>query len=150
MSISSVRFKTPSATSSKWSGQQQYEYLATRLTACSTSEISWVAYVNLRQRSRIWFVQDIYPQKHSYFVLDGNNVNYVYATAHTDTTTIPVYVLRLSRRRISIFRQGILDATITETLATMHNGHGYDPLPLVDDTTTLPSKTKTPRNLFTR
>ncbi|KAK1139213.1 hypothetical protein N8T08_001208 [Aspergillus melleus] len=31
-----------------------------------------------------------------YFVLDVNNVDYVYETAHTDTTPIPIYVLRLS------------------------------------------------------
>ncbi|MEU5145557.1 hypothetical protein, partial [Streptomyces sp. NPDC021139] len=81
---------------------------------------------------------NIYPPaktKHSYFVVDLNNVDYVYATAHNDKRPIPVYVLRLSRRKISLLRQEGLDATIAETLATMHNGHGNDPLPLVDDHT---------------
>lgn len=81
---------------------------------------------------------NIYPPaktKHSYFVVDLNNIDYVYATAHNDMRPIPVYVLRLSKRKISIFRQEGLDATIAETLATMHNGHGNDPLPLVDDYT---------------
>lgn len=45
---------------------------------------------------------------------------------------IPVYVLRLSERP-KIFRQQQLDDTIARVLADMHNGHGYDPLPLVDD-----------------
>jgi hypothetical protein len=48
---------------------------------------------------------------------------------------IPVYVLRFSKREISIFRQEGLDATIAETLASMHNEHENDPLPLVDDYT---------------
>lgn len=50
----------------------------------------------------------IYPrtqQKHSYFVIDLNNVNYDYATADTDMTLIPVHVLCLSAKRISIFRK---------------------------------------------
>jgi hypothetical protein len=81
---------------------------------------------------------NIYPPtktKHSYFVLDLNNADYIYETAHTDKRPIPVYVLRLSKRKISIFRKEGLDVTIAETLATMHNGHGDDPLPLVDDYT---------------
>lgn len=48
---------------------------------------------------------------------------------------IPVYVLRFSKREVSIFRQEGLDATIAETLASMHNGHENEPLPLVDDYT---------------
>lgn len=81
---------------------------------------------------------NIYPPtrtKHSYFVLDLKNADYVYETAHIDKRPIPVYGLRLSKRKISIFRKEELDVTIAETLATMHNGHGDDPLPLVDDYT---------------
>lgn len=76
---------------------------------------------------------DIYPGKHSYFVLDFNNVDYVYETAHNNLTPVPVYVLRLSKRRVGIFRRRELDDTIAERLAEMHNGHGNDPPPLVDD-----------------
>lgn len=92
---------------------------------------------------------NIYPPaktKHSYFVVDLNNIDYVYATAHEDKRQIPVYVLRLSKREISIFRQEGLDATIAKTLATMHNGHGNDPLPLVDDYTGM-IQYKHPRSL---
>lgn len=81
---------------------------------------------------------NIYPAtktKHSYFVVDLNNIEYDYETAHNYMRKIPVYVLRLSKRRISIFRQEGLDGPIAETLATMHKGHGDDPLPLVDDYT---------------
>ncbi|OQD68836.1 hypothetical protein PENDEC_c030G03370 [Penicillium decumbens] len=44
---------------------------------------------------------NIYPGNHAYFVLDLNNVDYVYETAHTDMTAIPVYVLRLSKKKIN-------------------------------------------------
>lgn len=76
---------------------------------------------------------DIHPGNHSYFVLDLNNVDYVYETAHNDMAPIPVYVLRLSKRKIGMFRRGELDDTLAERLAEMHNGHGDDPLPLADD-----------------
>ncbi|CAG8107628.1 unnamed protein product [Penicillium salamii] len=76
---------------------------------------------------------NVYPGKHTFFVLDVNNVDYNYETAHINTTPIPIYVLRLSRRKISITRQQRLDATIAERLRAMHNGHGDDPLPLLDD-----------------
>lgn len=38
----------------------------------------------------------IYTGKHSYFVIDLNNPNYDYQTAHECKTPVPVYVLRLS------------------------------------------------------
>lgn len=76
---------------------------------------------------------DVYPGSHAYFVLDVNNVDYVYETAHTDTSPIHIYVLRLSKRKISINRQRQLDATIAKRFRAMHNGHGDDPLPLLDD-----------------
>ena len=38
-----------------------------------------------------------------------------------------------NKKRTTIFRQEILDRTIATTVAKMHNGHGYEPLPLVDD-----------------
>ncbi|KGO67137.1 hypothetical protein PITC_020430 [Penicillium italicum] len=77
---------------------------------------------------------NIYPGRHSYFVLDLNNVGYNYETAHDDMRPISVYVLRLSTKKPTIIsRQEVLDRTIATTLAKMHNGHGYEPLPLVDD-----------------
>ncbi|KAJ5958321.1 uncharacterized protein N7479_005471 [Penicillium vulpinum] len=76
---------------------------------------------------------NIYPGHHSYFVLDLNNVHYDYETAHNDMCPIPVYVLRLSKRKPTIFRREALDKTLAETLASMHNGHGHEPLPLFDN-----------------
>ncbi|KAL4899454.1 hypothetical protein BDW74DRAFT_110111 [Aspergillus multicolor] len=72
--------------------------------------------------------------RHSFFVIDVNNTEYDYKTAHEVTTPIPVYVLRLSKR-VKIFRNPPNDEQLASILATMHWGHGNDPLPLVDDYT---------------
>ncbi|KAE8152371.1 hypothetical protein BDV25DRAFT_151225 [Aspergillus avenaceus] len=77
---------------------------------------------------------NVYPERHSYFVLGLNNTHYDYETAHNDVTSIPVYVLRLSRRP-RIFRFKDQDEKLAIRLAEMHNGHGKDPLPLLDDFT---------------
>ena len=74
----------------------------------------------------------IYPGKHSYFVVDLNNVDYAYETAHKDVALIPTYILRLSKRP-TIFRKQTLDKTLAETLAELHNGHGQEPLPFFED-----------------
>lgn len=87
-----------------------------------------------------------YPQKHSYFVVDVNNVDYVYETAHIDMATVPVYVLRLSKRRVRIYRKESLDVDLAAILAEMHNGHGQEPLPLVEDHNHL-VEYKNPRSL---
>ncbi|KAI9369559.1 hypothetical protein BJX61DRAFT_536317 [Aspergillus egyptiacus] len=73
-------------------------------------------------------------KRHSYFVVDINNSDYDYETAHEDATLIPVYLLRLSRH-VRISRQPMQDRDLARILATMYWGHGNDPLPLVDDYT---------------
>lgn len=66
-------------------------------------------------------------------MVDVNNVDYVYETPHTDMATVPVYVLRLSKRKIKIYRKESLDVDLAAILAEMHYGHGQEPLPLVED-----------------
>ena len=75
---------------------------------------------------------NIFPGRHSYFVVDINNTDYDYETAHEVASPIPVYVFRLSRRP-RIFRFEEQDTRLAERLAGMHEGHGYDPLPLIED-----------------
>ncbi|KAJ5945150.1 hypothetical protein N7516_005318 [Penicillium verrucosum] len=75
----------------------------------------------------------IYPGKHSYFVVDLNNTDYDYQNAHECKTPVPVYVLRLSKRKPTISRKPELDGQIAETLRAMHFYHGQDPLPLFDN-----------------
>lgn len=74
----------------------------------------------------------IQPGRHAYFVVDFNNNDYVYETAHNDMTPIPIYVLRLSMRP-KIFRQQGLDQRLGVILAGLHNSHGQAPLPFFDD-----------------
>ena len=76
---------------------------------------------------------NIYPGKHSFFVIDLNNTSYNYDTAHECMTPVPVYDLRFSKRAPSIRRAGALDGQIAGLLAKMHNGHGWVPLPLLED-----------------
>ncbi|KAL4913076.1 hypothetical protein BDW62DRAFT_214517 [Aspergillus aurantiobrunneus] len=75
---------------------------------------------------------NICPGRHSYFVVDVNNVDYN-TTAHECKAPIPVYVLRLPKRTPSIRRAVVLYMRVAEVIANMHNGHGQDHLPLVDD-----------------
>ncbi|PWY96314.1 hypothetical protein BO94DRAFT_541149 [Aspergillus sclerotioniger CBS 115572] len=90
---------------------------------------------------------NIYRGKHSYFVVDVNNIDYDYETAHTCKTPIPVYVLRLSKRKPTLHRTTALDEQLAETLADMHNGHGRDPLPLFDDYNDPNIQYRNPRSL---
>ena len=71
---------------------------------------------------------NIYRKKHSYFVVDLNNTDYDYQNVHGCKTLVPVYILRLSKRKPTIFRKRELDRQIAETLRIMHNNHGQDPL----------------------
>ncbi|KAE8153178.1 hypothetical protein BDV25DRAFT_127387 [Aspergillus avenaceus] len=72
--------------------------------------------------------------RHSFFVLDLNNVEYDYDSAHENRSPIPVYILRLSRNP-KIFRHAPQDQQLADKLAELHNLHGDDPLPLFDDHT---------------
>ncbi|RDW58551.1 uncharacterized protein DSM5745_11242 [Aspergillus mulundensis] len=87
---------------------------------------------NADNKSR-FLAASIYPGKHSYFIVDLNNANYNYETAHECKTPIPVYVLRLSKRAPTIRRAPTLDVHLAVVLAKMHNSHGRDPLPLFED-----------------
>jgi hypothetical protein len=53
-----------------------------------------------------FLVVNIYPGRHSYFVLDLNHLDYVYEAAHNDFTPISVYVLCLSKKP-TILRKGV-------------------------------------------
>ncbi|KAL6229864.1 hypothetical protein BDW75DRAFT_224151 [Aspergillus navahoensis] len=89
----------------------------------------------------------IIPGKHSYFVVDSNNVGYNYETAHECKTPIPVYALRLSRRAPTIRRAETMDKEIAEIIAKMHDGHGQDPLPLFDNHNDPNLQYRNPRSL---
>jgi hypothetical protein len=81
-----------------------------------------------------WIAVNKFEGRHSFFVLELNNVGYDYESAHTCLTKVPVYILRLSRAP-RIFRYEPQDQKLAEKLAQMHYLHGKDPLSLFDDLT---------------
>ncbi|KAJ5940084.1 hypothetical protein N7516_000252 [Penicillium verrucosum] len=85
--------------------------------------------------------------KHSYFIIDLNNTDYNYKTAHECRTLIPVYVLGLTKRQLIVVRKRSLDETIAKVLRNMHNLHGQDPLPLFDNHYDENLQYPNPRNL---
>ncbi|KAJ5577549.1 uncharacterized protein N7459_006513 [Penicillium hispanicum] len=70
-----------------------------------------------------WIAANKFERRHSFFVLDLNNVEYEYKSAHTYETCVPVYVLQLSRAP-KIFRHKPQDQDLAEKLAQMHDLHG--------------------------
>ncbi|KAJ5178961.1 hypothetical protein N7492_002171 [Penicillium capsulatum] len=94
-----------------------------------------------------WIAANKFEGRHSFFVLDVNNVEYEYEFAHTCRTRVPVYVLRLSKAP-KIFRQERQDQNLADKLAQMHDLHGKKPLPLFDDHTK-PLIYDSPRHLRT-
>lgn len=94
-----------------------------------------------------WIATNKFGGRRSFFVLDLNNIEYEYESAHTCRTLIPVYVLRLSKSP-KIFRHEPQDQNLAEKLAQMHDLHGKKPLPLFDDHTK-PLIYDSPRNLRT-
>ncbi|PLN86097.1 hypothetical protein BDW42DRAFT_107950 [Aspergillus taichungensis] len=90
---------------------------------------------------------NIYRGKHFYFVVDLNNTDYNYQTAHECKTLIPVHILCLSKREPTICRKPELVGPIAESLRIMHNGHGQDPLPLFDNYCDENSQYGNPRSL---
>lgn len=89
---------------------------------------------NCRPNAETRFLAVRITSRHSHFVVDVNNFDYNYETAHEVTTSIPVYVLRLSKK-VKIFRCFMEDDNLAMILAEMHWGHGNDPLPLINDHT---------------
>lgn len=74
--------------------------------------------------------------RHSFFVVDLNNEQYDYDTAHLSAVSVPVYLLQRSKRphgRWRIFRYAPQDQQLARMLAHFHWGHGQDPLPLFQD-----------------
>lgn len=76
---------------------------------------------------------DVYSH-HAYIVIDINNLQYDYETAHNQTSPIPVYILRLSRsNKWSFFRRATDDQKIATSIAELHKCNGQNPLPFFAD-----------------
>lgn len=76
---------------------------------------------------------DLYP-RHAYVVVDINNHEYDYDTAHEQTFALPIYILRLSRsNKWTFFRRAVDDKMIAMAVAELHRRNGQNPLPFLAD-----------------
>lgn len=78
-------------------------------------------------------VVDVYP-RHTYAVVDINNKEYDYETAHKQITPLPVYILSLSKqKKWKFFRRSTTDKRAAEDIAELHQCNGQNPLPFLSD-----------------
>lgn len=105
------------------------DYLASTQETISTFVSFWNDKANLRL-----LVVEVWPRP-TYFALDFNNDKYDYDNAHVQVIVLPVYLLRLSRRRDhwKIFRHKPQDLSLARRIAVLHEGNGQDPTPFLED-----------------
>lgn len=60
----------------------------------------------------------------AFLAIDINNRRYKFYTAHKTTTGLPVYVLRLHRKRWALVRWPRENQPVAERLAYLHNANG--------------------------
>lgn len=77
---------------------------------------------------------DVYP-RHIYIAIDINNREYDYNTAHQQMFSIPVYILRFSKRegKWTFFRRATEDKKLARTIADLHRCNGTNPTPFLAD-----------------
>ncbi|KAJ0417891.1 hypothetical protein BJY00DRAFT_288865 [Aspergillus carlsbadensis] len=79
-------------------------------------------------------VVDVYP-RHAYIVIDINNNRYDFKIAHLQTFTVPVHILRLSRKSKdwSFFRRELEDQRVAKDIAELHRCNGQKQPPFFAD-----------------
>ncbi|KAL4987392.1 hypothetical protein BDW68DRAFT_161203 [Aspergillus falconensis] len=79
-------------------------------------------------------VVDIYPQ-HAYIIIDINNHYYDFEIAHLQDFTIPVHIIRLSRKskNWSFFRRELEDRRVAKDIAELHRCNGQNKPPFFAD-----------------
>ncbi|PTU21864.1 hypothetical protein P175DRAFT_0434555 [Aspergillus ochraceoroseus IBT 24754] len=79
-------------------------------------------------------VVDVYP-RHTYIVFDINNHRYDFNVAHLQTFTIPVHILRLSKRSNdwTFFRREMEDRRVAKDIAELHRCNGQSQPPFFAD-----------------
>lgn len=116
----------------------------------SASEIiqPLVSHWETKHTTRILAV-DVYP-RHAYAVVDINNHRYDYYEAHTQNFAIPVYILRLSRRKKiwTFFRYAPQDRRLASQLAELHRTNGQKPTPFFSDHINNPVSMTLPRTPY--
>ncbi|KAJ5907781.1 hypothetical protein N7495_000463 [Penicillium taxi] len=73
--------------------------------------------------------------RHTYFAIDFNNDDYDFENAHTQQIILPVYLLQLSRKRHhwTVRRQNSQDSNVAKRIALLHDDHGQNPTPFLND-----------------
>ncbi|RDW63075.1 uncharacterized protein DSM5745_10186 [Aspergillus mulundensis] len=79
-----------------------------------------------------FIVVDVYP-RHTYVIYDINNHRYHYETAHKQTFSVPVYILRFKSNRWMFFRQQTEDQRIARDIAEVHRHEGQNAPPFFAD-----------------
>ncbi|KAB8259363.1 hypothetical protein BDV32DRAFT_159301 [Aspergillus pseudonomiae] len=83
----------------------------------------------------LFLVIDVWSER-TFMVIDINNRNYDFRTAHNNTMMFPVYVLRQHGRRQTwvLIRWHQLDERMSLQLADLHRVNGYEAtLPFLED-----------------
>ncbi|KAJ5558208.1 hypothetical protein N7535_008423 [Penicillium sp. DV-2018c] len=110
-------------------GLDSKDYLA----SVSAKIEGFVAALNEIAETRFLAVQ--VRNKYTYFVLDINNDQYDYQTAHLRAITLPVYRLQYSSRRWHLVRDQRQDASLADEIASLHDCNGQNPTPFLEDIT---------------
>lgn len=105
-------------------------YLSSAFTLLKPFTQAWGA----ENHSLREIVVDIYP-RHAYIVIDINNHDYDFETAHLQHTPIPVYILRLLRKskEWSFFRRPVEDRRVAKDVALLHWCNGQKRPPFFAD-----------------
>ncbi|RAK72211.1 uncharacterized protein BO72DRAFT_288676 [Aspergillus fijiensis CBS 313.89] len=104
-------------------------YLASAFDSIKLFTTSWKEHYAVRE-----IVVDIYP-RHAYIVIDINNHRYDFELAHLQHFTIPVHILRLSRKskNWSFFRRELEDRRVAKDIAELHRRNGQKQPPFFAD-----------------
>ncbi|KAL4964091.1 uncharacterized protein BDV14DRAFT_201113 [Aspergillus stella-maris] len=106
----------------------------------SSAEFISQIFPNFSTDPRIRFLAIGIWTDRTFLVLDINNNEYNFETAHNDRTILPVYVIRQYRRnsKWALIRWAPEDILLAANLANMHNRHGWGAtLPLLEDRTNI-------------
>ncbi|KAL3477306.1 hypothetical protein BJX99DRAFT_257560 [Aspergillus californicus] len=105
------------------------DYLASAATLTEPFRTKWETQYLVR-----FIVVDVYP-RHTYVVIDINNHRYDFDTAHLQAFSIPVYILRLSRKSNEwmFFRRPVEGHRVALDIAALHDHNGQTRPPFLAD-----------------
>ncbi|KAL4819558.1 hypothetical protein BDW67DRAFT_181894 [Aspergillus spinulosporus] len=99
------------------------DYLASAASLTEPFKKQWETHHLVRL-----LVVDAYP-RHTYVVFDINNDHYHFETAHKQTFSVLVYILRFKSNRWTFFRRPIEDQRVARDIAKLHRCEGQNTPP---------------------